>query len=141
MVVAFTDHDAGHPGAACGDVLGRAAVHPGEDQIDVETDIAGVVREHVLNGRPGVSVPLHGAADGVLGEEGPSGQRIFDREDQLVPFEAPELKLDTGGGAELEAAFRLHARTVEPEDPGLAVGGELTVGHEHGRLLLGVDAH
>ena len=66
VVIALAEDHARLLGAAGRDVLRRAAVHPGEHQIDVEADVAGVVREHVLDGGPGVAVPFNGAADGVL---------------------------------------------------------------------------
>ncbi len=141
VIVPFAHHDAGHAGAPGRDVLGGAAVHPREHQVDVEADVAGMVRKHVLDGGPGVAVAFHRAAHRILGQHRAARQGVLDRQDQLVALEAPQLQLHAGGSAEFKTALRLHPGPVQPEDPGLAVRRELTVGHQHGGLLLGVHAH
>jgi hypothetical protein len=96
MVVAFAQDHILLLGAPGRNVLRGATVHPGEHQVYIEADVARVVREHVLDGGPGVAVPFHSAPYGVLPQHGPARQGVLDRKDQLLPFKGPQLDLYSG---------------------------------------------
>ena len=66
--------------------------------------------------------------------------RVFSaRSDDLVVAETPELELEGRLGAVAETPDRLDARAVEPEDRGLALGRERSVGHQHVTDVVVVD--
>ena len=139
-VVALADHVAVHPLGALGLPFQRRPVHPGEDQVDVEADVRGVLGEHVLDRRPGLAEPFHGAPHHLVGPDAPSGQRILDRQDDLVGAERPQFDLHPRRRAVTQSARRRGLAAGTAGRSGPAAPREPTVRDQHGRTPFGINS-
>ena len=122
VVVAVADDVRRHPRGPLPLVLGVGPVDPGEDDVDVEGDVARERVEHVLERPPPATVQLHLGLDGLAAGEARAHQRVLARCRDLVVAEPPELELERGLGAVAQAADRLEAGAVQAQDVGLPAG-------------------
>src|SRR5690606_30881504 len=113
----------GQVAGAFGEVVGVVAVDPGEDDVDVEVDVVGVVVEHAGEGRPAGSVPLDGRGDRVGAVDAVAGERVGARRHDLAFAERPELETDGGLGDPPAGPRGGAAPRVAEEDVVVGVAG------------------
>ena len=115
-------------------------VDPGEDQVDLERDVGGVLFEHRLDGRPAETETLDTAPDHLVTAHLAPCQRILNGQHNTLVGEGPELDLHAGGGAVAQPAADMYPWTEQTEDARLRGGGQRAVADEQRLRLLGVDS-
>ena len=133
IVIALPHHVALHPTCSGALPFDRRPVDPGEDDVDVESDLARQVAEHAIEGAPRAPVTLDTALDEFVGGHGGAGECVFPRQGDAAIRPLPELQAHTRRRAVAQAPFGFDAGSKEREGARLRVSREPALGDEYGR--------